>query len=256
MHPLIKRLLILVILVIGAQEVYKMSPLVNMTDKVEGNLSKTQLNAFATQLTNYQYNKEGKLEEVITSSNANFFTDKSAKITDIQLKQYDPQLETEIASMSANKATITADNTATLTDKVIYQNKNKPAFRVYADKMVASDNKQQITYQGNVKIYHLDNTMLADTLVADMANDADKIFTAHGKKVSMVNTVDKINASAEKIVYYPDRKYIELSGDAEFISPQQQVRGDYVKYYLQSGKLEVKNQQGEKRKPMITIDNL
>ena len=122
--------------------------------------------------------------------------------------------------------------------------------------MVASDNKQQITYQGNVKIYHLDNTMLADTLVADMANDADKIFTARGKKVSIVNTVDKINASAEQIVYYPDRKYIELSGDAEFISPQQQVRGDYVKYYLQSGKLEVKNQQGKKRKPMITIDNL
>jgi lipopolysaccharide transport protein LptA len=255
MHPLIKRLLILAVLVLGVQEVYKRAPTVEVTVQQESNVPSKQLNAFAHQITHYKYNKAGKLEETLYSDAANYFTDQSSKLTDIQISQYNPKLAIKTATMTATNATITDDRVITLTDKVIYKS-NNPVFSVYADQMIVNDHQQQVSYQGNVQIYHLDSVMLADTLVANIKNDADKILTASGKKVRMFNKVDKIDASARHIVYYPNRQYVELSGDVQFISPQRQVRGDFVQYYMQSGKLEVKNKQGKQKKSMITIDNL
>ncbi|MBI9111672.1 LptA/OstA family protein [Maridesulfovibrio ferrireducens] len=117
--------------------------------------------------------------------------------------------------------------------------------KITSKKMTFSENKNQITFSGNVKVVRLDVTLTSDTLTAflkaggdSLKDTQDKIkeIVAKGRvKVNMNNR----KGSCEKLTFVVVDSIILMEGNAKLQDGPNLVQGNLIKFYLKDNRSEV-----------------
>jgi len=117
--------------------------------------------------------------------------------------------------------------------------------KITSTKMTFSENRNRITFAGNVKVVRLDVTLTSDTLTAHLRPEGDslsdtqdkikKIVAGGNVKVVMKNR----KGHSDKLTYVVGDSIIYMSGNAELQDGPNLIQGDEIKFYLKDNRAEV-----------------
>ncbi|TIH18419.1 LPS ABC transporter substrate-binding protein LptA [Marinifilum sp. JC120] len=117
--------------------------------------------------------------------------------------------------------------------------------KITSTKMTFSENRNRITFSGNVKVVRLDVTLTSETLTAHLRPEGDsltdtqdkikKIVAGGNVKVSM----KKRKGKCDKLTYVVGDSIIYMNGNAELQDGPNLIQGDEIKFYLKDNRAEV-----------------
>ncbi|WP_319760732.1 LptA/OstA family protein [Maridesulfovibrio sp.] len=117
--------------------------------------------------------------------------------------------------------------------------------KITSTKMTFSENRNRITFAGNVKVVRLDVTLTSDTLTAYLRPDGDSLSDTQDKIKKIVAggnvkvVMKKRNGKCDKLTYVVGDSIIYMNGNAELQDGPNNIQGDEIKFYLKDNRAEV-----------------
>lgn len=117
--------------------------------------------------------------------------------------------------------------------------------KITSEKMTFSENKNRITFSGNVKVVRLDITLTSDTLTAMLKSGGDSLKNTQDKIKEIIATGSvKVNmnnrkGSCDKLTFVVGDSIILMEGKAKLQDGSNLVQGNLIKFYLKDNRSEV-----------------
>ncbi len=117
--------------------------------------------------------------------------------------------------------------------------------KITSSKMTFSENRNQITFSGNVKVVRLDVTLTSDTLTAYLRPDGDSLSDTQDKIKKIVAggnvkvVMKKRKGHCDKLTYVVGDSIIFMKGNAELQDGPNNIQGDEIKFYIKDNRAEV-----------------
>ncbi len=117
--------------------------------------------------------------------------------------------------------------------------------KITSTKMTFSENRNQITFSGNVKVIRLDVTLTSDTLTAYLRPDGDSLSDTQDKIKKIVAggnvkvVMKKRKGQCDKLTYVVGDSIIYMKGNAELLDGPNNIQGDEIKFYIKDNRAEV-----------------
>ncbi|WP_203545026.1 LptA/OstA family protein [Desulfovibrio sp. JC010] len=117
--------------------------------------------------------------------------------------------------------------------------------KITSTKMTFSENRNRITFSGNVKVVRLDVTLTSDILTAHLRPDGDSLSDTQDKIKKIVAggnvkvVMKKRKGHCDKLTYVVGDSIIYMKGNAELQDGPNNIQGDEIKFYLKDNRAEV-----------------
>ncbi len=117
--------------------------------------------------------------------------------------------------------------------------------KITSTKMTFSENENQVTFSGDVKVVRLDVTLTSDFLTAYLRAGGDSLKDTENKikKIVAKGNVDVVmknrKGKCDKLTFMVDDSIILLEGNARLEDGKNVVQGNIIKFYLKDSRSEV-----------------
>ncbi|WP_432736003.1 LptA/OstA family protein [Maridesulfovibrio sp. FT414] len=117
--------------------------------------------------------------------------------------------------------------------------------KITSTKMTFSENRNQITFSGNVKVVRLDVTLTSETLTAHLRPEGDSLADTQDKIKEIVASgnvkvvMNNRKGDCDKLTYIVADSIILMEGHARLQDGQNLVQGEVIKFYLKDNRSEV-----------------
>ncbi len=117
--------------------------------------------------------------------------------------------------------------------------------KITSTKMTFSENRNRITFSGNVKVVRLDVTLTSDTLTAHLRPDGDSLSDTQDKIKKIVAggnvkvVMKKRKGHCDELTYVVGDSIIYMKGNAELQDGPNNIQGAEIKFYLKDNRAEV-----------------
>ena len=124
-------------------------------------------------------------------------------------------------------------------------NKNEVPIKITSKKMTFSENKNRLTFSGDVKVVRLEVTLTSDTLTAHLRAGGDSLKDTQDKiKKIVANGRVKVvmndrKGSCDTLTYVVADSIIYMKGNAKLKDGPNLVQGELIKFYLKDNRSEV-----------------
>lgn len=117
--------------------------------------------------------------------------------------------------------------------------------KITSTKMIFSENRNRITFSGNVKVVRLDVTLTSETLTAYLRPEGDSLVDTQDKIKKIVAggnvkvVMKKRKGHCDKLTYVVGDSIIYMNGKAELQDGPNLIQGEEIKFYLKESRAEV-----------------
>jgi len=117
--------------------------------------------------------------------------------------------------------------------------------KITSTKMTFSENRNKITFAGNVKVVRLDVTLTSEKLTAHLRPEGDSLTDTQDKIKKIVASgnvkvnMNKRNGNCDKLTYVVADSIILMEGNAKLQDGPNLVQGNLIKFYLKENRSEV-----------------
>lgn len=117
--------------------------------------------------------------------------------------------------------------------------------KITSTKMTFSENRNKITFAGNVKVVRLDVTLTSETLTAHLRPEGDSLTDTQDKIKKIVASgnvkvlMNKRKGDCDKLTYVVGDSIILMEGNAKLQDGPNLVQGNLIKFYLKENRSEV-----------------
>ncbi len=117
--------------------------------------------------------------------------------------------------------------------------------KITSTKMTFSENRNRITFSGNVKVVRLDVTLTSETLTAHLRPEGDSLTDTQDKIKKIVASgnvkvvMNNRKGDCDKLTYVVADSIILMEGNARLQDGPNLVQGEVIKFYIKENRSEV-----------------